>query len=91
MHPAGRAAVDRAKSNGRWSVLEGPEQLLEPSELTAALDAEPAAREHWNGFPPSSRMQALAWIAMAKRDDTRTRRIVEVARLAAEGRRIGAR
>lgn len=89
MQPAGRAAVERAKANGRWSVLDGPEQLIEPPELAAALDADPVAREHWNGFTPSSRTGALGWIALARRDDTRARRIAEVVRLAAVGKRVG--
>lgn len=89
MQPSGRAAVERAKANGRWTVLDGPERLIEPPELAAALDADPAAREHWNGFTASSRTSALGWIALAKREDTRARRIAEVVRLAAVGRRVG--
>ena len=89
MQPAGRAAVERAKANGRWTVLEGPEQLIEPPELAAALDADPAARTHWNAFTPSSRSAALGWIALARREDTRARRIAEVVRLAAIGKRLG--
>jgi len=89
MQPAGRAAVERAKANGRWSVLDGPEQLIEPPELAAALDADPTARAHWNAFTPSSRTGALGWIALARREDTRARRIAEVVRLAAQGKRVG--
>lgn len=90
MQPAGRAAVDRAKANGRWSVLDDSERLIEPPDLAAALDSQPRAREHWNALPPSNRGAALGWIAIAKRDETRARRIAEVVRVASAGERFGA-
>jgi uncharacterized protein YdeI (YjbR/CyaY-like superfamily) len=53
--PAGIAAIEVAKENGSWSALDAVERLEEPPELAAALDADAAARENWNGFSPSSR------------------------------------
>ncbi|WP_448006791.1 YdeI/OmpD-associated family protein [Agromyces bauzanensis] len=91
MQPAGRAAVEAAKANGMWDVLEDVERLIEPPELAALLDADPAARANWNAFPPSARQMALGWIALAKRPDTRERRIAETARQASANLRPGAR
>jgi len=51
------------------------------------LDADAAAREHWNGFSPSSRKAILWWVASAKRPETRARRIEQTARMAARGLR----
>jgi uncharacterized protein YdeI (YjbR/CyaY-like superfamily) len=87
MRPAGLAAVEAAMADGSWTLLDAVEDLLEPEDLTAALDALPAAREHWDGFSPSSRKAILLWIVTAKRPETRERRVQETARLAAEGRK----
>jgi uncharacterized protein YdeI (YjbR/CyaY-like superfamily) len=87
MRPAGLAAVEAAMADGSWTLLDAVEDLIEPEDLTAALDALPAAREHWDGFSPSSRKAILLWIVTAKRPETRERRVQETARLAAEGRK----
>jgi uncharacterized protein YdeI (YjbR/CyaY-like superfamily) len=83
MHPAGEAAVAVAKENGAWSALDDVEALTEPEDLRQALDATPDARRHWDAFPPSARRAILEWIA-DKRDETRTKRVEETARLAAQ-------
>ena len=84
MADAGRAAVEAAKRNGSWSLLDSVEALEEPDDLAAALNASPAARANFDAFPPSARKLVLTWIATAKREETRRKRIEEAARLAAE-------
>ncbi len=45
MHPAGIAEMERAKADGRWEAAYGGSAELEvPSELVAALAANPKAR-----------------------------------------------
>lgn len=85
--PAGIRAIETAKANGAWTMLDGPESLIEPGDLSAALDAAPAARERWDGFPPSARKLGLTQIATAKRAETRASRIARIVADAAEGRR----
>ncbi|WP_243229342.1 YdeI family protein [Microbacterium sp. CIAB417] len=85
--PAGIRAIEVAKANGAWTVLDGPEAGIEPDELAAALDAVPAAREHWDAFPKSVKKLGLTHIAMAKRPETRSARIAKIVADAAEGRR----
>ena len=87
MAPAGLAAVETAKANGAWSALDDVENLTEPGELREALDADPAARRHWDAFPRSARRGILEWIGNAKRPETRARRIAETAARAAENAR----
>lgn len=87
MQPAGQAVVDAAVADGSWTLLDASEALEEPSELAAALDANPAARAAWNGFPPSARKQLLGWVTTAKRPETRARRIAETVARAARGER----
>ncbi|WP_149083782.1 MULTISPECIES: YdeI/OmpD-associated family protein [Microbacterium] len=85
--PAGIRALERAKANGSWTVLDGPEAGIEPPELTAALDAVPVARANWDAFPKSVKKFGLTHIAMAKRPETKAARIAKLVADAAEGRR----
>ena len=87
MQPAGLAAVERAKADGSWTKLDAVETLAEPDDLRAALDAVPAARTAWDGFPPSVRRAVLEWIGAARRPATRASRVAETVSEAAEGRR----
>lgn len=84
MSPAGLAAIERAKANGSWTLLDGSERLEVPPDLAAALDAQPRAAASFAAWPPFVRKQALAWIAQAKRPGTRSERIRKIAE-AAEG------
>ncbi|MBN6191805.1 YdeI/OmpD-associated family protein [Aneurinibacillus sp. BA2021] len=85
--PAGVRALEVAKANGSWTLLDGPEAGIEPPELTAALDADPAARENWDAFPKSVKKFGLTHIAMAKRPETKAARIAKIVADAAEGKR----
>jgi uncharacterized protein YdeI (YjbR/CyaY-like superfamily) len=87
MTEAGRRAVDVAKANGYWTIYDAVEDLDEPDDLTAALDAEPTARSNWDGFPPTARKQMLWWVISAVQADTRARRIDTIATKAAAGDR----
>ena len=61
--------------------------LVEPDDLAAALDASPAARAAWDGFPPSARKQMLWSVVSASRPATRAARITKVVAEAELGRR----
>lgn len=90
MLPSGRAAVERAQADGSWSVLDGPENLEVPADLAEGLDADPRARANFDAFPPSARKGYLGWIAMAKTDATRRRRVLSTVERAAANLRPGA-
>ena len=85
--PAGIRAVEVAKANGSWEMLDGPEAGIEPAEFAAALDAVPAARAAWDAFPKSVKKLGLTLIATAKRPETRSSRIAKIVADAAEGKR----
>ena len=87
MTDAGRKAVATAKKNGAWSSLDRVEALEVPPDLAASLAANKEARRNFDAFPPSSKKIILTWIASAKRDETRRKRIEETVRLAAVNRR----
>jgi uncharacterized protein YdeI (YjbR/CyaY-like superfamily) len=87
MAAPGRAVVEAAKASGTWTALDDVENLVEPAELAAALDAVPVARANWDAFPRSTRRATLEWIAAAKRPATRERRVAETVELAAQNLR----
>lgn len=89
MTDAGRRAVAVARANGWWTILDSVEDLIEPADLAAALDAQPAARAHWDAFPPSARKQLLWSVISAVRPQTRAQRIATVVGRAARGERAG--
>lgn len=87
MGPAGRRAVEVAKANGSWTLLDDVEDLVVPPDLAAAFEARPGARTHWNSFPRSVRRGVLEWIVQAKREPTRAARVQETADAAQRGER----
>jgi uncharacterized protein YdeI (YjbR/CyaY-like superfamily) len=87
MTPAGMAAVERAKANGSWTMLDSVERLEVPGDLARALEARPPAAANFASFPPSARKQMLAWVATAVRPETRALRIGAIADSAARRRR----
>jgi uncharacterized protein YdeI (YjbR/CyaY-like superfamily) len=58
-----------------------------PPELQLALAAQPRAQACFEAFPRSARRGILEWIVNARRPETRSRRIAETVRLAADNRR----
>jgi uncharacterized protein YdeI (YjbR/CyaY-like superfamily) len=87
MHEAGLAAVAGAKQSGTWNALDDVENLVEPDDLAAALDARPEARRHWDAFPRSAKRAILEWIAAAKKPETRANRVRATVDEAAVNRR----
>ena len=87
MTDAGLEMIDRAQADGSWSIQDAAEALIEPDELSAALDANPEARRHWDAFPPSPRRALIWWVMSAKRPETRVRRVTQIVDEAAAGRR----
>jgi uncharacterized protein YdeI (YjbR/CyaY-like superfamily) len=62
-------------------------ELETPAELDSALNANPAARATFDGFPPSCRREYVDWVAEAKRPETRDRRIAQAVEWMAQGKR----
>jgi uncharacterized protein YdeI (YjbR/CyaY-like superfamily) len=87
MAPAGRAAIERAKDNGSWDLLDSVERLEVPDDLAAALEALPQAATNFAAFPPSSRKQALTALVTARRPETRAQRVRRIAEAAARNER----
>jgi uncharacterized protein YdeI (YjbR/CyaY-like superfamily) len=89
MQPAGLAAVERAKADGRWEAAYPGQKAIEmPEDLARALADEPRARENFELLSSQNRYAVLYRIHSAKRQDTRARRIEEFVAMLARGETI---
>jgi uncharacterized protein YdeI (YjbR/CyaY-like superfamily) len=87
MQANGLQRVAEAKQDGTWSKLETIDDLVLPSDLVTALEAQEGARANWDGFPKSARRGILEWIIQAKLPKTRAARIKITAAEAARNKR----
>ncbi len=87
MTPAGLAAIELAKANGSWAILDAAERLEVPHDLEAALQVRPPAAVNFAGFPPSARKMLISWIDVARRPETRAARITKIVEAAARNER----
>jgi uncharacterized protein YdeI (YjbR/CyaY-like superfamily) len=89
MKPAGRAAVDQARSDGRWeAAYAGPATIEVPEDLATALAAEPKAAAMFALLTSQNRYAILYRLATAKRSDTRARRLTQFVEMLARGETI---
>ena len=51
MTDAGRAAIERARADGSWALLEPVEALIVPDDLAAAMERAAGASEAWESLP----------------------------------------
>ena len=93
MSPPGMTKVESARKNGSWETLDRIDPIIRtidvPADLRAALDAEPRARDIFDGRPPSEKKLWSYWVVSAKKAETRTRRIGETVKRVLAGRRPG--
>jgi uncharacterized protein YdeI (YjbR/CyaY-like superfamily) len=89
MRPAGLAAVDAARADGRWErAYAGSATITVPDDLAAALAAEPAAQREFEALDGANRYAVLWRVHTAPSDKARTNRIAALVQMLAEGRRI---
>ncbi|HJX45079.1 MAG TPA: YdeI/OmpD-associated family protein [Geodermatophilus sp.] len=87
MRPAGLAQVEAARADGRWDrAYAGPATMTVPDDLTAALDAEPGAREAFAALGAQDRYAVLYRVQTAATPATRARRIAAAVGALAGGR-----
>jgi uncharacterized protein YdeI (YjbR/CyaY-like superfamily) len=76
MQPAGLAAVEAAKADGRWdAAYAGPATAVTPDDLLEAIAANPDAQLMYDVLTSANRY-AMSWrLGQVKRADTRARKI----------------
>jgi len=78
MHPAGLAAVEAAKADGRWDrAYDSSSTITVPDDLQAALDAHPQAKAFFETLKGANRYAILYRVQTAVKPETRARRIAE--------------
>ena len=78
MRPSGRAAVDAAKADGRWTAAYAPPSEMEmPADLLAAIAADPAAQAMFDVLTSANRFSLIGRVNGVKRAETRARKIAE--------------
>lgn len=82
MTKAGHESIKVAKQNGSWIVLDQVHQLVIPEDLEKAFLKIPGSRTFFQNLSTSNKKIILAWIVLAKRTETRKKRIAMVAKLA---------
>ena len=86
MRPAGLAAVEAAKADGRWeAAYEAASRATVPDDLQAALAADPAAAAFFATLTGANRYAVLYRIQSVKRPETRARKIAEYVAMLARG------
>jgi uncharacterized protein YdeI (YjbR/CyaY-like superfamily) len=89
MQPAGHAAVDHARSDGRWQAAYAGSATIEvPDDLAAALTVEPKAAEMFALLSSRNRYAILYRLATAKQPETRSRRLTKFVAMLARGETI---
>jgi uncharacterized protein YdeI (YjbR/CyaY-like superfamily) len=84
MAPAGLARIEAAKQNGSWTLLDEVEALVIPPDLAAALHARPAASHFFESLSKTDKRNILQWLVLAKRPETRQKRLAEIAERASQ-------
>ncbi len=91
------AVLGESKTRGKTRARRGPTarkareisrrtSLEIPAELATGLNKNKAAGETFRALPPSQRDEYVEWIAEAKRDETRQKRIATALEWLAEGK-----
>ncbi len=76
MQPAGLAAIERARQNGRWAAAyDSQRNATVPDDFQAALDSHPGAKAFFATLDSRNRYAILFRLQTAKKAETRTRRI----------------
>lgn len=90
MTAAGLRLVEAAQASGRWDQDSRPEVSGEPApEFRAALQASPGAAGFFDSLTAAQQRQFVTWINVAKRPETRARRVVESIALLEQGKKLG--
>jgi len=87
MTQAGLEVVERAKADGSWTILDDVEALMLPPDLEIAFLDKPQAMDYFLGWSKSVKKSILLWLKLAKREETRQKRIAELVELAGQGQK----
>ena len=84
MTVAGLKSIETAKQNGSWSILDEVEELVVPHDLEQGFKTKPGSKDFFLSLSKSVKKSILQWIVLAKREETRQKRIDEIVELASQ-------
>ncbi len=76
---AGYKSIEIAKKNKSWFILDEVEALILPENLKKEFDKREGALEFYESLSKSAKKILLSWIVLAKKDETKQKRIMEIA------------
>ncbi|SHJ25683.1 Uncharacterized conserved protein YdeI, YjbR/CyaY-like superfamily, DUF1801 family [Mesonia phycicola] len=76
---AGYKAIETAKKNGSWFIMDEVEALILPKALKKEFDKRKGALEYYESLSKSAKKILLSWIVLAKKPETKQKRIIEIA------------
>ena len=82
MTEAGFESIEIAKQNGSWSILDQAEALEIPDDLELEFQKLPDSKDYFLSLSRSDKRNILQWLVLAKRIETRQKRIKEIVELA---------
>lgn len=82
MTKAGFESIEIAQQNGSWTILDEAEALIIPKDLDDEFQKRPKAKNYFLGLSRSDKRNILQWLVLAKREETRQKRIAEIVELA---------
>ncbi len=90
MEEAGLARIMEAKKGGEWfKTAPVTKELVIPLYVKEALAKNKKALDNFNNLAKSYKRQYIGWIAGAKMEETRRRRIAEAIRLLEKNEKLG--
>jgi uncharacterized protein YdeI (YjbR/CyaY-like superfamily) len=90
MTEIGLAKIKAAKKTGLWDKDARPQISLDiPPEFAKALARNKKAKQNFDKLAPSYRRHYIGWITVAKRPETKQRRIAESIALLEKGKKLG--
>jgi uncharacterized protein YdeI (YjbR/CyaY-like superfamily) len=84
MTAAGYKCIETAKKNGSWTILDDVEKLKIPKDLASGFKSKPGSKSYFMSLSRSVKKSILQWLVLAKRPETRQKRINEIAELASQ-------
>ncbi len=87
MTEAGLSCIEIAKQNGSWTILDEVEELIIPKDLEKAFRKHKGSKDYFLSLSKSIKKILLSWIALARRPETRQKRIDEIAEHAGQKKR----
>lgn len=87
MTEAGLKSIETAKQNGSWTIFDEAEALIVPKDLDSKFKTRAGSKDYFLSLSKSNQKSILQWIVLAKRPETRQKRIAEIVELASQQRK----